>query len=38
MKTFLIIYGILFLINVCVMAYGMKNAEVVPQDIDIYEL
>lgn len=38
MKTFLMIYGILFVINICIMAYEIKHAEVVPQDIDIYEL
>lgn len=38
MKTFLLIYGILFVINICIMAYEMKRAIIVPQDIDIYEL
>lgn len=38
MKTFLIIYGIISLITICVMAYGIYNAKEVPQDIDIYDL
>jgi hypothetical protein len=38
MKTFLIIYGVIVIIGICVMAYGIYNAEEVPQDIDIYDL
>ena len=38
MKTFLIIYGIISLISICVMAYGIYNAKEVPQEIDIYDL
>lgn len=38
MKTFLMIYGIIVLISVGVMWYGIKNAKEVPQEIDIYDL
>lgn len=38
MKTFLIIYGIISLIAMCVIAYSIKTAEEVPQEIDIYDL
>jgi hypothetical protein len=38
MGTFLTIWGIITLISVGVMWYGIKNAKEVPQEIDIYDL
>lgn len=38
MKTFLIIYGVIAVIAACVIAYGIRTAEEVPQEIDIYDL
>ena len=38
MKTFLIIYANIICISWLVMWYGIKHAEVVPQEIDIYDL
>lgn len=38
MITFLYIYLGIFVVSMCVMAYGIRNAKEVPQHIDIYDL
>ena len=38
MLIFLYIYFGISFVSLCLMAYGIKHAEEVPQDIDIYDL